>query len=238
MWVMPLARWYRTAYINSVNEALGILAETGRSFEVEELCIKALRTDPFDEKIIEYHLHSLIHQGKNAEALEECKKTESMFYDVLGVKFSDDLHKLYNQIQSKDSRSDRTLENLLYDWTDGADFPGAYYCDVSVFKNVYQIESRAAARSGRAVYIVSIDTEYESDSKRDLVMQQLGRVIPANLRKGDLFTRSGPGQYMIMLNNLTYENCKMLCERIVNSLDPQYQEFISGTTIKPVKPIE
>ena len=231
-WVMPLARRYRSMYVICVHKALKLLIEEGRSVDAQVLCSKALRIDPFDEKILEYHLHSLLAQGKSVEALNEYKRMETMVYEVIGVNFSESLRKLYNQIQRPALMEGQPLEETLDDWLQGNDFPGAFYCDLSVFKTVYQIESRSAARSGRATYIARIDTKHEPGDKRGSVMKQLGMVIPGNLRKGDLFTRSSPSQYMLMLHYLTYEDCKMLVNRILRSLDAKKLSRIVGTTIK------
>jgi len=238
LWVMPLARWYRSMYINCAHEALNLLSERGRSAEAEELCTKALRIDPFDEKLLGYHLRSLLAQGKNEEALEEYKRMEVMYFDVLGVSFSDSLRELYNQIKRPGIKDSTPLEEVLGEWLEGADFPGAFYCDLTVFKALYQIESRSVPRSGRTAYIVRFDTRNEPNAKSGGVMKQLGMLIPKTLRMGDLFTRSSPNQYMLMLHSLTYEDCKMLIDRIMHDLDSKYLTKIVGTSIKPVIPLE
>lgn len=237
MWVMPLTRWYRSMYINCVHGALELLQGTGRSRESEELCVKALRMDPFDERILEFYLRSLIDQGKNTEALEEYKRMELMFYDELGVSFSESLRLLYSKILQQDVREGLPLEAVLSEWLSEADFPGAYYCDLSIFKAVYQIEARSSSRSGRTTYIVRFDAKHEPKARDGGVMKNLGAAISKTLRKGDLYTRSGPGQYMLMLNKLTYENCKMLVNRILQDLDAKYLSKVIGTTIRPITPI-
>jgi len=126
---------------------------------------------------------------------------------------------------------------MLGEWLDGADAPGAFYCDPAVFKTLYQIEARSVPRTGRTAYIVRFDLKHEPGAKGGGVMQQLARVIPVSLRMGDLFTRSAPGQYILMLHSLTYEDCKMLVDRIMYSLDAKYLSKIIGTTIRPVIPI-
>jgi DNA-binding SARP family transcriptional activator len=237
MWVMPLERWYRSMYLKCAHDALEILTKKGRSTKAEELCVKALSIDQFDETLLGYHLRALLAQGKNAEALDSYKKMESIFYDILGVSFSDNLRSLYNQIQRPLFKEDVSLDTVLSDWLEGADSPGAYYCDLSVFKVMYQIESRSVPRSGRTAYIVRFDTRHEPGAKGGGVMKQLGTAIPGNLRMGDLFTRSGPSQYMLMLHSLTYEDCKSLIDRILYSVDARYLPKIIGTSIKPVTPI-
>ena len=237
MWVMPLSRWYRSLYIGCVHDALDLLTAAGRTVEAGELCVNALRLDPFDEKMLEHHLRSLLAQGKNTEALSEYKRMETMFYDVLGVSFSDNLRVLYSQIQRPVIKEGASLEAVLDEWIDGADFNGAYYCDLSEFRTLFRIESRSVPRSGRTAYIVRIDTKHDPGAKSGGVMKQLGMVIPINLRMGDLYTRASPGQYMLMLHSLTYENCKDLINRILHSLDSKHLNKIIGTTIKPVRPL-
>ena len=237
IWVLPLARWYRSMYISCVHKAIELLTEAGRIDEGEELCTKALRIDPFDEKMLEYHLRSLLAQGKNSEALDQYKRMENMYYDVLGVNFSDSLRSLYTQIQAPVIKDGVTLETQLDQWLEGADSPGAFYCDLSEFKTMYQIESRSVPRTGRTAYIVRFDAIHDPGVKGGGVMQQFSKVIPATLRMGDLYTRSSPGQYLLMLHSLTYEDCKMLIDRIMYSLDAKYLSKVIGTSIKPVTPI-
>ena len=237
IWVMPLARWYRSIYMNCVHKATELLSDKGRSAEAEELSIKALRVDPFDEMTLEYHLRSLLAQGKNMEALDQYKRMEAMYYDVLGVDFSENLRALYNEIQRPEIKYEISLDAMLDEWMEGADFAGAFYCDPGVFKTLYQIEARSVPRTGRTAYIVRFDMKHEPKTKGGGIMQQLATVIPASLRMGDLFTRSGPGQYILMLHSLTYEDCKMLVDRIMYALDAKYLPKVMGTTIRPVKPI-
>lgn len=238
MWVIPQARWYRSLYIECVHDALELLADAGRNAEVEELCVKALRLDQFDEIVLEHHLRSLLAQGKNVEALEEYKKMETLFYDVMGVNFSDNLRALYTQIQRPSMNEGVALDAVLEEWVRDIDFPGAFYCDLSEFRVLYQIETRSVPRSGRTAYIVRIDTKPEVKAKGSTAMKQLKTIIPDKLRMGDLYTQASPSQFMIMLHSLTYENCKDLVNRILYSLDAKHLPKIISTTIRPVKPLD
>ena len=237
MWVIPLSRWYRSMYIGCAHDALELLTRKGRSAEAEELCAKALRLDPFDEQLLEYRLRSLLAQGKNAEAFDEYKRMEAMFYDVLCVQFSENLCSLYNQIQRPIIREGAPLDAVIDEFLLDADFTGAYYCDLTVFKILCQIEARSMARSGRTTFIARFDTKHEPNAKSGGVMKQLAVAIPRSLRKGDMFTRATPSQYMLMLNSLTYEDCKSLIDRIMYSLETKFLPKIIGVSIKPLKPI-
>jgi len=237
MWVIPLARWYRSLFISCAHEALALLTKKNRAVEAEELCVKSLRVDPFDEDFLIYHLRALLTQGKNSEALIEYNRMEAMYYDIMGVSFSENLRALYNQIQLPTVSEGAPLETVLSEWLVGAGTPGAFYCDLGVFKTLFQIETRSVPRSGRTAYVVRFDTKRDTGAKSGGVMKQLGTIIPSKLRMGDLFTRAGPGQYMLMLHSLTYEDCKMLIDRIMYSLDAKYLKKVKGTSIKAITPI-
>jgi len=236
LWVIPLARRYHSMYTKCVHEALQILIMKGRNAESKDLSARALRIDPFNEDILACHLSALHAQGKRVEALEAYKRMETMFFDILGVQFSDDLRALYDQIQRPEIKKGIQLDSILSEWLDDADFPGAYYCDISVFKTMYQIESRSIPRSGRSAYVIGINTKHEP-SKKIGVMKKLGTIIPGNLRKGDMFTRASPNQYLLMLSNLNNKDCETLVNRILSSIDAKYLKGIIGVTIKPVVPI-
>ena len=238
-WVMPLGRRYRAMYFDCVHKALKLLILKDRIEEAEELCRKALSIDSFDEKTLEYYLRSLIAQGKNSEALEEYKNMELMFYDVLNVRFSEDLRKLFNQIQRPVIDEGIPLEEMLEDWLRDGDFRGAFYCDLSVFKTICQIEARGVYRPGKSTYIVSINVDSnDSDNKRTGLMKQIGMAIPGSLRRGDLFTRSSPNQYMLMLHNLTQESCKALVDRIMRTLDSKKVLRIEEVSIRALTPVQ
>ena len=237
MWVIPLARWYGSMFVDCVRGALELLTKKRRYAEAEELCVKALRIAPFDEELLGYHLRVLIAQGRNADALATYKRIEDMFYDTIGVRFSDNLRSLYSQMQHPVIEDNLPLETVLKSYLGEADVPGAFYCDFSVFAALYTIESRSVARSGRDVYIVRIDTRHEPGAKGGGVMKQLGEAITASLRMGDLFTRASPSQYLLMLHSLTYEDCNSLISRIMHALDSKYLPEIIGTSIKAVTPV-
>jgi len=237
LWVLPLVRWYRTMYLDCVHDALELLVEFGRSADAEELCTKALCIDPFDEQLIEHHLNALILQDKNAEALDVYNKMESMFYDDLGVNFSEKLRTIYERIQHPGASKDMSLDELIDDWIKDVDFPGAYYCDAGIFRILLQIEARSVPRSGRTAFVVRFDTKHEPKLRDGGIMKQLGMAIPGSLRMGDLFTRISPSQYMLMLHSLTYEDCKMLINRILRAVDTKHLPKLTGTSIRHVNQI-
>ena len=214
------------------------LIESNQITEASELCLNTLLENPFDEKILELHLRCLLLQNKSSEAYQEYRRMETMYLEVMGLKFSEKLRKLYNQIQRATGDEELPLEDMLEIWLKGADFPGAFYCDVDVFKIIYQVEARGARRASKSTYIVRIDATGEIEEKRPDTMKQLGFAIAGSIRKGDLFTRSSPNQYMLMLHNINYENSKKLVNRIIRAAGTKRLADIVKTSIQALIPIE
>ena len=236
-WVKSLSHRLRNLYLKSVHSAVEILISMERNEEVESICANALQIDPFNEETFSYYICGLLACGKKVEALESYKRMESLFFDALGESLSDKIRALYDQIQRPAAKEGFPLESVINEWLTEADYPGAYYCDFGVFKTICQIESHQMKRNEKSVYIARINTKHSTESKADGIMMHLGMRIPERLRKGDLFTRSGPGEYMIMLSHLNYEECKTLVTRIMSALDSKYLPDIIGTSIKKVSPM-
>ena len=235
MWTMPIAHWYSSLYTECTRDAAGLLLNAERFDEAESLCMESLRIDPFDNLILEYHLRAMIAQGRDAEALEEYKRMEIMYNDVLGVSFPDSLRELYESINPDFTEYETSLEFVLSEWSEDNNFPHMHYCDLSTFKNIYKIEARSAKRSGREAYVVMFETACEINEKSG-IMKKLGSAIPGSLREGDLFTRSGTKRYMLMLCHLTYEKCKGIIDSILCSLELKYLSKINSISIKPISP--
>jgi len=239
MWAMPIVSYYRAMYFKCVHVILELLLEQKSYSQAEMVCKKALLLDQFEEKIHEYHLRSLIGQEKQAAALAEYQKTTALFYEELGVNPSESLRSVYLDIQKMNRDSNCTLEDLMKEWIQSADFPGAYYCEYGVFKIIYQLEARSVARSGKSIYAVSIviKDDIKKNKKAEAVMPNLKNIIQSSLRKGDVFTRAAPNQCVLMLQGLTYENCKMLSKRILRAHNQKHRAYPLEISIRPITPI-
>ena len=237
LWAMQILSYYRSLYIRCAHIVLELMTQAERYDEVEILCAKALRVDQLDEKIHEYHLRALLSQRKYAEAIAEYKRMETLFYDELGMAPEESLRNLYKHIHRTEAAESHVPDEIINEWLLEADFSGAYYCDYEMFKTVCKIEALSAARSGKSIFVIRLDVKKRQGKTAGSVMKSFGDAISNNLRKGDMFTRSGPYQYMLMLQNLTYENCKTLLERIINSLGAKHRPGDISTTIQLIEPL-
>ena len=240
LWAVPLKVYYRALYLKCAYSALEMLEEEGRFSEAEMICKRVLLIDQFDEKLHEYHLKALVGQGKQAAAIDEYQKMTDMFFDELGISPSEKMTALYASAIKAGKNDAQSLKELTQDWIGTADSPGAYLCEYGMFKTAYQIEARSITRSGRAVYVVSftIDSVQESNEKNAGAMRHLGEIIQNSFRKGDLFTRSTRSQYMVILYNLTYEDCVKLSKRVYQKHKQKNRSLALKIEIQPMLPAD
>jgi DNA-binding SARP family transcriptional activator len=237
VWVIPLKAYYRSTYFKCVYLLLEMLGEENKLAESELICKRALSFDQFDERLHEYHLKALIGQGKKADAIEEYQKTTAVFFDELGISPSKNMNLIYMNALKEGEGVVNDLRELIREWTAAVDQPGAHLCDYWTFRTMVQIESRSVTRSGRSVYMVSFEIENGEvgNKNRGLIMHFLGKIIQNSFRKGDIYTRSARSQYIVMLHNLTFDDCTKLTRRVYRKYKQRYRSLELKVTTVPLE---
>ena len=96
------------------------------------------------------------------------------------------------------------LYRYIFNTRDARPIHGAYYCEYEMFKSVYQMVARSAARSNSHVLLILVTFEGKNGqtvAKQEIVdaMARGKEVIRESLRKGDVFSRYSRNQYILML---------------------------------------
>jgi PleD family two-component response regulator len=89
---------------------------------------------------------------------------------------------------------------------------------------IYQLEARAALRSGKSIFIALLTVTGKnkkelSKSHFESTFEKIKNAIVSSLRKDDIVTRYGRTQFLLMLSNLTYENSNMVLNRLVKKIN-------------------
>lgn len=218
-WVVPLASHYRSMYFSCVYSVLEILTVQHRYAEVEMICQKAIGVDQFEESAHRYLILSMIRQGKQSQAMTHYSQVTDLFFRELGVSPSASMRALYREIVKTIHDVEIDLGIVKEDLEESDRTEGAFYCEYEVFKNLYRLEARTAARTGQSIFIALVTVEDADGNVLDVklqnkVMDSLYGLIQSSLRKGDVFARFSASQYVLMLPALTYENCAMVMDRI------------------------
>lgn len=232
-WVIPIASEYRKQYFKCVYWLLGILQSQQQYEDMEQACLHAIAIDPFEETAHRYLIHSLIQQGKQEESMTRYNEVTELLFRELGIGPSTAMRALYREIAKTTHDVQLDLGIIKEDLEETDRIPGAFYCEYEIFKNLYRLEARTAARSGQSVFVVlvtleDIDGNLLEVKIQNKTMDSLYRIIRENLRKGDVYARFSASQYVMMLPALTMENCVMVMDRVTR----RFRYAHRGTRVK------
>ncbi len=218
-WAIPVAGYYHSLYLNAVHDFIRLLLASNCFSEVEQLCRSVSVIDPYDETVRYHLIQSLYMTGKRKEALAEYQYVMKLFYDTYGINPSDELASLYQEITRHLHAPVSDLFAIRERLREQNAKKQAYFCDFSVFQNLYHIEARIASRSGQSVFLclISLSTEKEAPDHPLMAaaMAKMADTIGSLLRAGDVYSRYSVSQYIIMLSAANYESCTRIGERIL-----------------------
>lgn len=226
-WVIPISAYYHSLYQKLVHKTVSILKERDDFQKIIDICQHAIVIEQFDEKIHSELIYALYKAGSQQAALDHYNRTINMLYDEFAITPSDELKDLYKTIQDTKHGITTDLSIIQDSLREETQERGAFYCEYAVFKNIYQLESRAIERTGDSIYLGLVTI---SDSKGKLLkpsiqtraMAELGEAICRSLRRGDAYTRYSISQYIILIPTATYENGEKVMQRISCNFKKDY----------------
>lgn len=219
-WVVPVATYYHNMFLKCIHEINNIFMEQERFAEMETLCNKALMIDQYDEPVHLALMTALVKQSKQRQALEHYSQVTDLFYRSLGVSPSKAMSDLYYELTKTTNDAQKDLMIIQQELIETVDKPGAFFCEYEVFKNIYRIEARMAARNAQSIFVVLLTvTDKEGYLPQTFRLNQymdlLLNSIIGTLRRGDVVARYSASQYVILLPSITYENSRMVTNRIL-----------------------
>lgn len=243
-WVIPISVYYHSLYVKTVNEVCVLLKNANRYSDIEHVCLRALSIEQLDEKIYLQLINALACSGKQQEAIKQYNNVNDLFFTKFGITPSDELKSLYREIVKTSQNFELDLDTIKGQLKEKEIASGAFFCEYEFFKDIYQIESRACARSGDSIYLCLMTLTYchalQPDQKSlSKAMDDLKQCVQTTLRKGDVFARYSLTQYIIMLPTISYENGEMVLERILNSFYKRYtrKNIDVQFKLKPLDPV-
>lgn len=226
-WVVPISTYYHSLYQKLVHDTIDLLKETESYQKIIDVCQKAIQVEAFDETLHYNLIYSLYKTGNQHGAMEHYNHTVDMFYNEFAITPSDDLKELYKTIRDTKHGITTDLSTIQEILQEESCTKGAFYCEYSVFKDIYQLESRAIIRTGDSIYLCLLTlTDLNGQLLKPAIltkaMDEMNETIRSSLRRGDVFTRYSISQYMILLPTATYENGEIVLRRITQTFRKQY----------------
>ncbi|MBR3691419.1 MAG: winged helix-turn-helix domain-containing protein [Clostridia bacterium] len=240
-WAVPLSAYYRSRFMQLSGDAIDALARLGRHDELCALCRRAIQIDPYEEGLHSALIRGLLAEGHSREALEHYNYVTELYFSAFGISPSDEFKALYQGIAKKVNAPEHSLSSILSGLEEEERPFGCFYCEFEVFKSVYRLEARNAARNGNTLFVCLLSLSAFSGSPLpqkalNRAMGQLSDTIRKSLRTGDVYTRYSVNQFLVMLPNITAENCSRVLERISGAFrreNPKSPAFLR-TSLQPM----
>lgn len=243
-WVISLNEYYRSAYLDCAYKLIALLKRQNRYERIVYICKRAVEFMPFEEKLHENLIRALATIGKQEQAIAHYEDVNNMFYKELGVRTSDSLRGLYQEITSGLKGDELDIITIKEDLKESDDTDKAFLCNYEVFKNLYRLEARAAERRGLSIFVGLIKISHKDN--RELPPEMLQRAMSAlevvlvdSLRRGDAVTRFSGTQFAVMLSSLTYEDGDRVLDRIERNFKRKYKNssVLMSRTLYPIDPV-
>lgn len=230
-WIIPLSTYYHSAFLTAVKKLTAIYQKEKDYENIERISTFALQLDHVDEMLHCQLIRSLIYQNKQELANEYFKRAEKMLNSALGISKSDGLHEVQTElIRMQTIFEEAQLEDVSVKIAENQDPDGAYICSYPIFREIYRLECRRAARLGDDVeYIllltVSLRKEARSENNEQYNQYQMNRamenllvILKESLRISDVVAKYSNSQYIVLLPLLGYEDCIAVAKRISKGL--------------------
>ena len=178
-----------------------------------------------------------LNQPQNA--LDYYNQVANLCYSNLGMEVPDHLKELYELIlQSLPTQKPVDVEELEKGLREEKLSSGTFYCNYDIFKNIYQINVRAARRALRSRFLVLLTLrEGGTQEHIDDETETLRQVISEQLRKNDVFSQYNVAQYSVILAAQNIEGCEKAMRRIMDKYC-QRRKFDTVTLEYEIKQIK
>lgn len=223
-WALSLRTFYHTRYLQISLGAANLLRAQGRFGEAIGLCRTATTLDPYDERCQLLLIRLLYDSGAAQAALRHYSTVSELYMDQLGVSPSPEMLALYQDI-SKAGRGERLeLHTLREQLLEKGHVTGPFFCEYAVFQDIYRLIARSMPRSGDMTQLALLTITESAigpmDAKQRIAaMEALRDSGLSMLRPGDVVTRAGPSQVLLLLSSTTRERAEAALHRILSAFE-------------------
>lgn len=218
--IAQIAKKYRELFATCVERAASLLEETSDWDNLENLGRFAATIQPYCnwETLV---MEALVEKRAFEEATSYYADVVDLYLKDFGIYPSTKLMEMMDKLGDSMKHSIDTLDTIQEGLNEGKEnVDGGYCCSFPVFKGIYQMSMRLMERTGQTAYLILctiVDgkgNQIQNEVRLEELSKRLSEAIHGSVRHGDMYTRYGNSQYLILLTNTTRENCEIVQNRI------------------------
>jgi DNA-binding SARP family transcriptional activator len=219
-WMIPLRVRYEEAYKHLMSRAFELIRKKEDYILLLYIASQGLELYPMDEDFSREKIYGLHQTGKTKEAIAEYNRIVDLIFNEYGVTPSEELQELYKKVSASTQKNAHNVDEVKHSLDEGEDEDGAYFTNYQNFADSYRFLVRGLERSGLSAYLMlcSMVTRQgkllDEEAQLAPASDALKAASKASLRRGDLYTRYSPSQYLYLLIGINQENCSIVFDRI------------------------
>ena len=219
VWIRESER-YSELFSECVNEIAYRLKANHQYKQLHKLGLYAAKVDPFSEWET-LMMEALAGLGRYDQTEKLYRQTIDAYSAEYGGRTNSYVREFARRLGAKLVVSNETLEEIQKKI--GIDDPpdnNGYYTSLPAFQEIYRMTERMFERAGEKIYLMlcTITDRNGEPMKEGVRLEELAErlreTIVQTVRRTDTVTRYGQGQFLVLLVNITYEDCAAVSRRI------------------------
>ena len=206
-------------YLDSVYDYVDLLRQNEEYEEISSVCRTALAVDSFDERLHIELMKAMVNQNRVSDAMEQYHHAANLSYRYLGAEPSETMKAFYRQLNQSRRSLKFNLDAIRSELRKSSSESGAFVCDYTMFKEIYNLQMRNLERLGTSMFLGVImigdsDDAHVDYIRQDNIMSALIEILKENLRKGDIITHFAPNIVALLLPTVNYDTGSQVIERV------------------------
>lgn len=219
-WVIPERVRYQEQYKQLLLRAFTLIKKKEDYILLLYIASRSLEIYPTDEELSMEKIRALHQMGKNKEAIAEYNRIVDLIFSEYAVTPSEELQQLYAIVSASTQKNAANVDEVKQSLEEEEEEDGAYFTNYQNFADSYRFLVRGLERSGLSAFLMlcSMVNKQGKLLDGDEILGEASNALKmaskASLRRGDLYTRYSPSQYLYLLVGINQENCQIVFHRI------------------------
>lgn len=223
-WMSVRYTYHHSVYMKLVNELCELYSSVHAYDKIQNVCGYAMSCDELNEDTHYWLIKSWVGQGNIENALKQYDTAMKILYERLGMHRSQRMRELYDEILGMSKDIAQATMDDIYGEIQEEDPNGVFFCEYTVFREIYRLEARRVLRSGIAEFMILLTVVIDEKRMqteptriqyyRKKAIDKLQLTLWRHLRMGDVAARYSEEQYVVMLSYCSYEAAQKVIQRI------------------------